>query len=261
MNVKHLFRSCLAAGMLITALSSSPQRSYARPYLATAFRLIPYPCSLIPVLPLPPDVRPGHWAAPFVQEALTNGVMTLTDGREFHGEARVTHAEAIGALARLARILEAGKWQTQPTRPVPETAVKPLLHGDWRGQRVTRYEMAKALANMGDYVANGLPRPDPHAKNLGKSEILPPRPPVKIAKSNSAYVDLVYLVNARMVTPNSPLLTADDKPILGAEMSRVLADVVIGLTDRATDLGQEADGSSPDASFHKKPADKSGVKP
>ncbi len=205
---------------------------------------------------LPPDVKAGHWAAPFVQAALANGVMSLPDGREFHGEAKVTRQEASILLARLAQTLEAGRWQTQPSRPIGPGALKTLEHGDWATQRVTRYEMAKILANMGDYVANGLPRPDAGAKNLGKSEALPPRPVLKITRANPAYAALTYLVEARMITPKSPLLKADDTPILGGEMSRALAEMVTGLADRQTDRGLDESGSTPDKSFQRKPGDK-----
>lgn len=216
-----------------------------------------------PVLPvyrfgaaLPPDVKAGHWAAPFVQAALANGVMSLPDGREFHGEAKVTRQQASMLLARLAQTLEAGRWQTQPSRPISPGALKTLEHGDWATQRVTRYEMAKILANMGDYVANGLPRPDATAKNLGKSEALPPRPTLKIPRADPAYAALTYLVEARMVTLKSPLLKADDTPILGGEMSRALAEMVTGLADRQTDRGLDESGSTPDKSFHGKSGDK-----
>ncbi len=206
--------------------------------------------------PLPPDVKAGHWAAPFVQAALANGVMSLMDGREFHGEAKVTRQQASMLLARLAQTLEAGRWQIQPSRPIGSGALKTLEHGDWAAQRVTRYEMAKILANMGDYVANGLPRPDGAAKNLGKSEALPPRPILKIPRANPAYAALAYLVEARMVTPKSPLLKADDTPILGGEMSHALAEMVTGLVDRQTDRGLDESGSTPDKSFHGKPVSK-----
>ena len=126
--------------------------------------------------------------------------MSLSDDKQFHGEAKVTHAQAVIALAKLAQALEKGKWQARTLRPVAGEILKPLEHGDWRTQKVTRYELAKTLASMGDYVANGLPRPAPDAKNLGKSTALPPRPTIKIAKTNPAYSSLVYLADANMIT-------------------------------------------------------------
>ena len=200
---------------------------------------------------LPPDIRPGHWAASYVQEALNNSLISLSDDKQFHGEAKVTHAQAVIALAKLARSLETGKWQAQPSRPVSSDALKPLEQGDWRTQKVTRYELAKALASMGDYVANGLPRPAADAKDLGKSSALPPKPTVKIAKSHPAYSSVAYLAGANMITSDSPLLLADSKPLLGSELSRALAQMVIGLANRFTELGLDEQGNTPDKSFHK----------
>ncbi len=203
---------------------------------------------------LPPDVRPDHWAAPSVQEVLDNGVMALPDGKEFHGEAKVTHGQAVIALAKLAQMLEAGTWKAQPSRPVADTVLKPLEHGDWRTQRVTRYELAKVLASMGDYVSAGLSRPTPDAKDLAKSEVFPPKPKITLPKTHPAYAALTYLVDKNMVLPKSPLLAADDKLLSGGEMSRALAEMVVGVTNRLTELGKDADGNTPDASFHPKPS-------
>ena len=218
-----------------------------------ALRLHPSSFILHPSTPLPPDVRPGYWAASYVQEALDNGVMSVSDDKQFHGEAKVTRAQAIVAIAKLAQALEKGKWQTQPSRPVGGEVLKPLEHADWRTQKVTRYELAKTLASMGDYVANGLPRPAPDAKNLGKSMALPPKATLKITKTNPAYSSLVYLADANMIAADSPLLLADSKPLLGSELSRALAQMVIGLANRFTDLGLDEQGNTPDKSFHAKP--------
>ena len=204
-------------------------------------------------LSLPPDVRPNHWAASYVQEALDNGVMGLPDGKEFHGEAKMTHSQTVIALAKLAQMLEAGTWKSSPSRPVPDSVLKPLEHGDWKTQRVTRYEMAKVLASMGDYVAHGLPRLGANAKNLGQSEIFPPKPKIALPKTHPAYTALAYLVDNSMVLPKSPLLAADDKPLLGGELSRAVADMAVGVTNRLTEVGKDENGDSPDASFHKKP--------
>lgn len=195
---------------------------------------------------LPADVKTTHWAAPFVQEALDNNLMSLPDGKEFHGEAKVTHSEAVFALAKLAQMLEANKWKAMKSRPVSDKTIETLEHGDWRTQKVTRYELAKVLTSMGDYIANGLPRPAPGAKDLSKSTVLPPKPVLKLDKSNPAYAALKYLVDADMVTPDSPLLKADSKLLLGVELSHALAAMVIGLNNRATELGLDEDGSTHD---------------
>ena len=204
-------------------------------------------------LSLPSDVRSNHWAASYVQEALDNSVMALPDGKEFHGEAKVTHGQAVIALAKLARMLEAGTWKAQPSRPVPDSVLKPLEQGDWRTQSVTRYELAKVLASMGDYVMKGLQRSAPDAKSLGQSEAFPPKPKIALPKTHPAYAALTYLADNNMVLPKSPLLTADARPLLGGELSQAVADMVAGVTNRVTEVGKDADGSTPDASFHKKP--------
>jgi len=167
---------------------------------------------------LPADVKTTHWAAPFVQEALD----------------------------KLAQMLEANKWKAMKSRPVSDKTIETLEHGDWRTQKVTRYELAKVLTSMGDYIANGLPRPAPGAKDLSKSTVLPPKPVLKLDKSNPAYAALKYLVDADMVTPDSPLLKADSKLLLGVELSHALAAMVIGLNNRATELGLDEDGSTHD---------------
>jgi len=149
-------------------------------------------------------------------------------------------------LYKLAQMLEANKWKAMKSRPVSDKTIETLEHGDWRTQKVTRYELAKVLTSMGDYIANGLPRPAPGAKDLSKSTVLPPKPVLKLDKSNPAYAALKYLVDADMVTPDSPLLKADSKLLLGVELSHALAAMVIGLNNRATELGLDEDGSTHD---------------
>lgn len=229
--------------LLILSCLVSSGRSQNVPHSS----FITYPSSL------PSDVRPNHWAASYVQEALDNGVMGLPDGKEFHGEAKMTHGQAVIALAKLAQMLEAGTWKAQPSRPVPDSVLKPLEHGDWKTQRVTRYEMAKVLASMGDYVSHGLSRPVPDAKNLAQSEVFPPKPKITLPKTHPAHDALAYLVDNNMVLPKSPLLTADEKPLLGGELSRAAADMVVGVTNRLTEVGKDENGETPDAGFHKKP--------
>jgi len=198
---------------------------------------------------LPPDVRPTHWAAPFVEETLANHLLSLPDGKEFHGEAKVTHVQAVFALAKLAQKLEAGEWKPHASRPVSDKVLDAVVESDWRTQKVTRYEFAKVLASIANYVANGLPRPAASAKDLGKSTVLGPKPTITLDKSNPAYAPLAYLVEAHMLTKESPLLLTDkliNKPLLGGELSHAVTEMVIGITNRATELGKDENGETPD---------------
>src|SRR5947207_1419049 len=110
---------------------------------------------------LPSDVGSNHWAASAVQTVLKNSVMSISSDKAFHGEAKVTHKEAVVALAKLA---------------------------------------------------------DNH-----------------------------------MIWPGSPLLTADDKPVQGEEMSRGLMEMITGLNNKFTELGHDEKGNTIDNSFHGKP--------
>ncbi len=205
---------------------------------------------------LPSDVRPTSWAAPYVEETLNNHLLSLMDGKEFRGEAKVTHVQAVFALAKLAKMLETGGWKAHASRPINDNIGKAVATSDWRTQKVTRYEFAKVLACMGDYVANGLPRPAADAKDLAKSRALPPKPKLTLEKSHPAYASLSYLIEANMIRSGSPLLLADNKPILGAELSRAVSEVVIGITNRATELGLDENGETPDATSIKRQKEK-----
>lgn len=203
---------------------------------------------------LPPDVRAGHWAAGPVQSVLRNQVLTLDSDKGFHGDARVTHKQAVLALAKLARALEAGTWQATKSVPlsVAKTGVAPKT-GTWESQTVTRYVFSTVLARIGDYAAAGLTRPKPDEKDLGKSIALPPAVSVSLPKSNAAYESLAYLAERRMIGRGSPLLTADDNPLKAAEMSRAMRELVAGLTDRLTDLGHDENGATNDDALRNKP--------
>ena len=205
---------------------------------------------------LPPDVRSTHWAASFVDETLSNHLLSLPDGKEFHGEAKVTHVQAVYALAKLAKMLEAGEWKAHTSRPVSDKVINSVTESDWRTQKVTRYEFAKVLASMADYVTNGLKRPAPGSKDLGKAVAIRPKPTITLDKSHPAYGALSYLVEARMLTKGSPLLLADTKPLLGAELSHALSDMVTGINDRATELGKDENGETPDINSIKKKSEK-----
>ena len=191
---------------------------------------------------LPSDVRSNHWAGKAVQQVLSNGVMSLQPDKKFHGEAKVTHAQAAVAIANLARALEAGKWQTKASVVVPEKVITTLQSGDWKQQKLTRYSFSVILARLGNYIGNGMVRAATGSKEVAKSEAIPAKITVPLPASNPAYVSLTYLANNRMVRAGSPLLKADDKPILGEEVSLALAEMTTGLTDRVTEMGRDEQG-------------------
>ncbi len=202
---------------------------------------------------LPPDVRASHWAATPVQVALRNHILSVEADKGFHGDAKVTHLQAVLALARLGKALEGGTWLGSASVPVTlaKTEVAPQS-GAWEKQGVSRYVFATVMARMGDYANTGLVRAQPNEKDVGKSIVIPAPVAVKLPKSSAAYEALNYLVDHRMVSPGSALLSADDKFLQAAEMSRALRELVTGLTDRVTDLGHDADGNTHDEAFHPK---------
>jgi hypothetical protein len=202
---------------------------------------------------LPAGAQQGGWASRSVQEVVRNGVMTPVSGKSFQGDALVTRTQAAIALAKLARALETGSWHPSQSAPVTNKVIPTLRQGDWKQRPVTRYALADVLARTADYVANGLPRPDSHANDLGKS-LVPQKVTVTVSRANPAYESLTYLASHRMLTPNSPLLKADSAPLRGDELRRAVADMVVGLNDRLTPLGHDAEGNTPDATFHKKRA-------
>lgn len=206
---------------------------------------------------LPPDVRAGHWAAVPVQAALRNHILSVEADKGFHGEAKVTHMQAVLALAEMARTLEAGTWQGRASVPVTvaKTGVAPKK-GAWEGQAVSRYVFATVLTRMGDYARAGLIHAKPSEKALGKSTVIPDPAAVTVPKTSPAFAALTYLTSRRMVGPGSALLSPDDKPLQAAEMSRALRELITGLTDRWTDLGLDENGSTNDEAFHPKPAAK-----
>ncbi len=205
---------------------------------------------------LPPDVRAGHWAAAQVQSVLRNGVLTAEADKAFHGDATVTHVQAILALAKLAHALEGGTWQASKSIPISsaKTGIAPKA-GTWESKDVSRYVFASVLTRMGDFVTAVLVRPKADEKDLGKSIAIPDAVHLSVPKTSPAYDSLAFLAKGRMVTPGSPLLAADDKPLKSAEMSRALHDLVTGLNDRLTDLGHDEDGGTREAP-HAPPAAK-----
>jgi hypothetical protein len=199
---------------------------------------------------LPPDVRSNHWAAHAVEEALTNGVLSPQSDGQFHGEARVTRGQAVIALSKLARAVEQGKWRASKSRPVPASVAPVLAKGAWKQRPVTRYMFAALLARFGDYLTNGITRAPANSRDTGKSEAFPPKPTIKLAASHPAYAALTYMAAEHMIWPGSPLLAADSQPVKGMEVSRGLAEMSAGLNDRLTELGHDAEGNTPDPSFH-----------
>lgn len=194
---------------------------------------------------LPSDVKSDHWAASAVQQVVKNNVMSLMDGK-FRGDGIVTHSQAAIALAKLARALEGGSWMASSSRPVSEKVVKTLAQGTWEQRPVTRYALASALARMGNYVANGVPRPATSSTDLGKSSILPSPPTITTPRTDPAYESLTYLANKKMLWPGSPLLKTGSAPIKGAEISRAIKEMTVGLVNRLTELGHDEDGGTID---------------
>ncbi len=203
---------------------------------------------------LPSDVRPGHWAATPVQVVLRNHILSLESDQGFHGDAKLTHLQAVLALSRLGKALETRTWQGSASVPitVAKTDVAPKT-GTWEGQGVSRYVFATVVTRMGDYANNGLVRARPNEKETGKSIALPPPVAVTLPKTSPAYEALTYLASRRMIWPGSPLLSADDRPLKAGEMTRALKELVAGLNDRVTDIGHDAEGNTHDESFHPKP--------
>ena len=199
---------------------------------------------------LPSDVRSSHWAAGAVKQVLANHVMPLGADKQFHGEAHATRQEAVMAIAALAKQLESGTWHKEPVQAVPEKVSKVLNGADWKTRTVTRYEMASVLARLGNYYAEAVPRPALGAKNLGKSAILASKISIGVPTTSPAYPALRYLADSRMIAPGADLLTADATLVKALAFSTGVAQMAAGLVDKMTELGQESDGSTPDASFH-----------
>jgi len=63
-----------------------------------------------------------------------------------------------------------------------------------------------------------------------------------------------------MIHADSPLLHADTTFVKASELSLGLAEMASGLTDKLTELGLDADGNTPDNSFHSKKPGSAGGK-
>jgi len=192
--------------------------------------------------PLPPDVRPGHWSAPAVTRILNTGVLHVQPDGQFHGDAKVTRAEAVTALAALARKLVDSAWESGGrSKPVPDSVSSLWAKTNWKAEPVRRYAFAAIVTRFGDYVTNGAKRPAPNTKT-GQSEAIPPVS-VTFPHGSPAYDALKYLADNRMIRPGSPLLKPDSSPLLGADLSRALADLATGINDRFTELGIDDDAA------------------
>lgn len=201
---------------------------------------------------LPSDVRSNHWAASAVGQVLKSGVMAAAEDHQFHGEAHVTRAQAVIALAVMAKKLEAGGWQIGESAPVPDKVSKTLAKKSWQTKPVTRYEFASVMVRFGNYFAKAAIKPAPGATDLGKSEFMPVKPKITIPVSSPAYSSLKYLVDNKMINPTAPLLKADNTPVQASELSRGIAEVAAGVSNKLTELGHDAEGNTPDKSFHPK---------
>ena len=201
-----------------------------------------------------PDVPKTHWASRAVREVVKNNVLPPAQDKAFHGANSVTRQQAIIAIAKLARALESKTWQAAASEPLPEKSDQDAQGENWQKKPVSRYVLAVTLARVGDYFANGAHRADVKSKDTGKSVILPDAPKITVSAKNPAYDSLTYLAKRRMIGPDSPLLTADDAPLMASELSGALAQMLVGLNDRLTDLGHDEKGDTPDhTSLSKKP--------
>ena len=208
----------------------------------------PGPCARAQV---PPDVRTSHWASVSVTRAVKTGLLKLQSDGQFHGDAKVTRVEAAKALAELGRVLVDGTWKSGGrSRHVPDSVAAIWEKTSWKTETVRRYAFAEILVRLGDYVANGVPRPPKGAK-VGESSAIDT---VTATRSDSpATYAVAYLAANKMIQPGSPLLKLNGPPLLGGELSRSLAAFIEGVNDRLTELGKNPDGSTPDDAFHKKP--------
>ena len=192
----------------------------------------------------------SHWAARAVKETLRNGVLTLDKRGAFHGAAKVTQIEAATALAKLAQRLEARAWRGEKSLPLPAPSRLRAAEG-WERRAVTRCELASVLARLGDYAANGIHPAAKNSADAGRSIVLPKPPNVALPRRHPAYAAISYLLRRRMIAADSPLLNPTTAPITASQLQTALAQMLIGLNDRLTDLGHDKNGGTPDRSFHK----------
>ena len=202
---------------------------------------------------LPPDVRPNHWAAPAVTHALNAGILKVQADGKFHGDAQVTRLEAVTTLAQVAKALESGTWKSDgPSRPVPDSVTTVWEKTVWKTAPVRRYAFAAILTRFADYFTNAIKRPGPDAK-VGLSVVFHDVK-VDLPKASPGYDAVSYLAKNHMVKAGSPLLKPGPSPLLGVELSRALSELAAGANNMLTDLGKNADGSTNDEAFQRKPS-------
>ncbi len=218
-------------------------------WFAVALLLLPLLCAASPGLPA--DVAESHWAATAVRRATGAGILHPDADHRFHGDRTATRAEAVIALAALARRLDAGSWVVAPSLAASTDGPAVVAGKRWSTMAVSRFTLASVLVRMADYFANGHPRPAAGSTDLGKSVVVPGAPKISATMKGPAGDALRYLASHRLIWPGSPLLTADASPLRGAALSRALHDLTAGLDNRLTELGQNPDGSTKDSSFHK----------
>ncbi len=187
---------------------------------------------LAALVPLPAaaqrDVPAGHWAAEPVAAMVRLGVMPLAAGR-FNGSAKVTRAQMVGFVARMARSLEAGKWAGEsPPQPSTGKVDKSTLKGP-----VSRYDLAAAAYRIGVFTARALPPFAGKATNVSEALVRAAMPAKPAA--GPLRTELAFLVTNRFVHKGSPLLKADTQALTGLEASRALAEMISGLNARRTD--------------------------
>lgn len=176
---------------------------------------------------LPRDVPARHRSAEAVRIVLQTGVMGAPAGR-FDGSRRVSRAETVTVLARVARLLQAHRWPA--TRAVPlKAAVAPK---DWRKRPVTRYDVAESIVRVVPYALAGLPTRAADRPFISKA--LPARPKVKLTDT-PVHRELKYLIDRRMVWPGSKLLEPNKTPITGQQLADGLAQMIAGLNGIMTD--------------------------
>ncbi len=185
------------------------------------------------------DVPNGHWARPAVLEVVRLNIMGAPGGK-FNGTRTVTRRELIVILERLAKSLEAGKWQKTGAPRVNEK----IKAKSWRDRPVTRYELAAVIHRLALYAAQGLPKAT--GKVYNTSEALPP--PVTLTdvpRSDPSFASLDFLAKNRMIWPGSPLLKPGTQPVTGAQTSQALSQMISGLNARLTDEPQNREEIGP----------------
>jgi hypothetical protein len=187
----------------------------------------------------PNDIPANHWAAKAAAETIRHGILTTTNN-QFRGTQPITRTEMANAIAKLAQTLENGTWTNTQTPPLQNPAA---LETPADIRTVTRYETAALLCKIAAYTQKALPKPP--AKPILQSTALPNIKLNPKLKNTPAYTSLQYLAQNRMLSPNSPLLTTQPNTLNTAQVTKILADLILGITDRRTDEPQNKDTITP----------------